>query len=115
METSTQVSPVVLVVDDEAAIREAVRDILELMEIQSVLAANGLEAINLFLQHRERVKAILLDMRMPVMSGRETYDKLRELDTHVKIILSSGYDEKFTVLRIGAESFHYKQTEVHGS
>lgn len=98
METSSQASPVVLVVDDEAAIREAVRDILELMEIQSILAANGLEAIDLFIQHRDRIKAILLDMRMPVMSGRETYDKLRQLDSNVRIILSSGYDEKFTTL-----------------
>jgi CheY-like chemotaxis protein len=74
------------------------------MEIQSILAANGLEAIDLFIQHRERIKAILLDMRMPVMSGRETYDKLRELDSNVRIILSSGYDEKFTTMSDDADT-----------
>lgn len=104
MDTSTQNSPVVLVVDDEEAIREAVRDILELVEIQSILAANGREAIELFNEHRSRIKAILLDLRMPVMSGSETYEKLRELDTEVRIILSSGYDEKVSTLNFDADT-----------
>lgn len=103
MDTSIQNSPVVLVVDDEEAIREAVRDILELVEIQSILAANGREAIELFVQNRDRIRAILLDLRMPVMSGSETYEKLRELDRDVRIILSSGYDEKMSTLDFTAD------------
>ena len=104
MDTSAQTSPVVLVVDDEEAIREAVRDILELVEIQSILAANGREAIELFIQNRDRISAILLDLRMPVMSGSETYEKLRELDRNVRIILSSGYDEKVSTLNFDADN-----------
>jgi DNA-binding NtrC family response regulator len=98
MDTTSQNSPLVLVVDDEEAIREAVRDILELVEIHAILAANGLEAIELFNKHRTQIKAILLDLRMPVMSGTETYEKLRELDSKVRIILSSGYDEKMSTI-----------------
>lgn len=100
MDTTTQNSPLVLVVDDEEAIREAVRDILELVDIHAILASNGLEAIDLFNQHRTQIKAILLDLRMPVMSGTETYEKLRELDPDVRIILSSGYDEKMSTIDI---------------
>ncbi len=103
MDTSNADSPVVLVVDDEEAIREAVRDILELVEIPAILAANGQEAIELFKQNQGRIKAILLDLRMPVMSGTETYQKLRELDTNVRIILSSGYDEKVATLNFDAD------------
>jgi DNA-binding NtrC family response regulator len=103
MDTSTQNQPVVLVVDDEDAIREAVRDILELVEIQSILASNGREAIDHFIQNRSSIKAILLDLRMPVMSGTETYEKLRELDPGVPIILSSGYDEKVSSLNFEAD------------
>lgn len=98
MDTTSQNLPLVLVVDDEEAIREAVRDILELVEIGAILAANGREAIELFIQHRDQIKAILLDLRMPVMSGAETYEKLRELDTTITIILSSGYDDKVATL-----------------
>ena len=104
METSTQNSPIVLVVDDEEAIREAVRDILELVEIPSILASNGREAIDLFVENRDRIRAILLDLRMPVMSGTETYQKLRELDSNIRIILSSGYDEKMSTLDFSADS-----------
>jgi DNA-binding NtrC family response regulator len=98
MDTTNQNLPLVLVVDDEDAIREAVRDILELVEIGAILAANGREAIELFVQHRSKIKAILLDLRMPVMSGAETYEKLRELDKTITIILSSGYDDKVATL-----------------
>jgi DNA-binding NtrC family response regulator len=104
MDNPTEITPVVLVVDDEDAIREAVRDILELVEIQSILAANGREAIDLFVHHRNQIKAILLDLRMPVMSGTETYQKLRELDREVRIILSSGYDEKMSTVDFDADA-----------
>ena len=103
MDTSTQSSPLILVVDDEEAIREAVRDILELVNIESILATNGQEAIELFKEHHQRIKAILLDLRMPIMSGTETYEKLRELDADIRIILSSGYDEKMSSLDIEAD------------
>lgn len=103
MQPSTEQLPSVLVVDDEEAIREAVRDILELVELQSILAANGKEAIDIFIQHQASIKAILLDLRMPVMSGIETYEKLRELDSNVTIILSSGYDEKMSTINIDAD------------
>ena len=103
MDTTKQNTPIVLVVDDEEAIREAVRDILELVDIQSILASNGREAIALFNEHRGRIRAILLDLRMPVMSGTETYEKLRQLDTEVRIILSSGYDEKVSTLNFDAD------------
>jgi DNA-binding NtrC family response regulator len=86
--------PCVLVVDDEEAIREAVRDILELIEVKTILAANGQEAMDLYAEHRDKIHAILLDLRMPVISGSETYRKLREMGATITIILSSGYDDK---------------------
>ncbi len=98
MEGEKITSPYVLVVDDEEAIREAVRDILELVAINTLLAANGQEAIDLYPRHRDTIHAILLDLRMPVMSGNETYRRLREAGATVTIILSSGYDDKVTTI-----------------
>lgn len=98
MSASNQTPPLVLIVDDEEAIREVVRDILELAGIETILAANGQEAIELFTQHHERIRVILLDLRMPIMSGTETYHRLRELDADVRVILSSGYDDKVSSL-----------------
>ena len=97
-------NPCVLVVDDEEAIREAVHDILELIGVDSLLAANGREALALFAEHRHRIRAILLDLRMPVMSGTETYEKLREAGADVTIILSSGYDDRIATLNLEDDS-----------
>ncbi len=90
--------PLVLVVDDEVAIREAVRDILELAGVEAVLAANGHEALEAFNRFAHRVRLVILDLRMPVMSGLDTYHHLRKLNATVPIVLSSGYDEKIAEL-----------------
>lgn len=103
MSASSPTSPLVLIVDDEEAIREAVRDILDLTGIDTILAANGQEAIELFIRHRGRIRVILLDLRMPIMSGTETYHRLRELDPDVRIILSSGYDDKVSSLNFESD------------
>lgn len=100
-------TPLVLIVDDEEAIREVVRDILELSGIETILAANGQEAIELFTQHHDRIRVILLDLRMPIMSGTETYHRLRELDPHVRVILSSGYDDKVSSLNFQVDDAVY--------
>lgn len=86
-------SYLVLVVDDQKAIREAVRDILAFAGIDSIEATNGQEAVELFLAHRERIGAILLDIRMPVMNGLDAYHIIRQLDPDVRFILSTGYDD----------------------
>ncbi|MEZ4708034.1 MAG: response regulator [Caldilineaceae bacterium] len=83
----------VLVIDDECAIREAIGDILDLIDINVISAANGKEGVELFTRCHSKISMVLLDMQMPVMSGEETYRRLRELDASIPIILSSGYGE----------------------
>ena len=84
----------VLVIDDEALIRESIQDILEISNIQTLNAANGQAGIELFKDRRSDIKTILLDISMPVLSGPETLEKIRELDPEIYVILSSGYPEK---------------------
>jgi two-component system, cell cycle sensor histidine kinase and response regulator CckA len=95
--------PLVLIVDDEAAIREAVQDILELSDFRTITACNGQEALDLFDQHRDRIRVVLLDLRMPVLSGPDTYHRLRELDPVLTIVLSSGYDESMVTMEFGED------------
>jgi two-component system, cell cycle sensor histidine kinase and response regulator CckA len=83
----------ILIIDDEKAIRDAVTDILEMVDVTTVTASNGKDGIDMFQRHAGKVRAILLDMRMPVMSGAETYRALRQIDAEIPIILSSGYDD----------------------
>lgn len=69
-------SPAVLVVEDEPDIRETLRDVLEMEGYRVRCAANGKEALDVLSEMRP--KLILLDLMMPVMSGYELLQRLRE-------------------------------------
>ena len=86
-------APLVLVIDDEQPVREALVDILELAGFRVITAADGQEGYALFLEHHAEVRVVVLDLVMPVLSGEETFRLLRAADPVVKVILSSGYDE----------------------
>ncbi|MBK8903044.1 MAG: PAS domain S-box protein [Anaerolineaceae bacterium] len=90
---NTAVSGLVLVIDDEAAVREAVSDILEMEGINVLAAANGDAGIALYQEQAEAIDLVLLDLSMPGKSGHETFEALKEIDPNVRILLSSGYSE----------------------
>lgn len=84
----------VLVVDDEAPVREAVMDVLSLEGIQVLAAADGQMALDIFSERASEIDLVLLDLSMPGLSGDETLRRMRELDSTVPVILSSGYDKR---------------------
>lgn len=93
VEAYSTTKPLVLVIDDESAIRESVTDILMMEGIQVVTAASGNEGIACFRQQQHQIGLVLLDLKMPGMSGEETLRALRQIDGQVRVILSSGYNE----------------------
>ena len=80
----------VLVVDDEAAIREITKTSLECFGYNVILASDGMEAIAKYIQHQQQIKLVLLDMMMPNMDGLTTIQKLENIDPNVTVILMSG-------------------------
>lgn len=86
-------SGIVLVIDDEAAVREAVSDILELEEIEVLTAENGQKGLAIYQENADSIDLVLLDLSMPGLSGQDTFSKLQKLDPNVRILLSSGYSE----------------------
>lgn len=104
-----------LVIDDESTVREAVADILEMVDIGVIEAGNGQEGLARFRENRPKINAILLDMQMPVMNGEETFLHLRELDPNAQIIVSSGYSEAETMQHFvgqGLVSFLQKPYDI---
>lgn len=83
----------ILVIDDEEAVREAVFDILGFEGWRVLTAVDGPAGIELFKICYREVDLVLLDLSMPGMSGAETFQKLKEIEPEVKVILSSGFDE----------------------
>jgi PAS domain S-box-containing protein len=86
-------SGTILVVDDEVAILKLTRFMLEKAGYRVVVAENGAVAIDIFRKDTGRIVAVLLDMTMPVMSGAETLQHLRDIRPDVPIALSSGFTE----------------------
>ncbi len=84
-------SGTVLVVDDEPLIRDLARDILKRYGYEVIIAEGGAEAVELYRQFNEQISAVLLDMVMPEMDGREVFRRIRELDPAALVIVSSGY------------------------
>ncbi len=91
----------VLVIDDEAPVRQAVSDILEMEGVEVVTAVNGTEGIQIYRQQQDKIRVILLDLSMPGLSGEETLHELCKIDPGVRVILSSGYGEFDVLERIG--------------
>jgi two-component system cell cycle sensor histidine kinase/response regulator CckA len=67
------------------------RKMLEKLGFEVLIARNGKEAMEVYEKTRDRIKLVILDMIMPGMAGGETYDKLKENNPDIKILLSSGY------------------------
>src|SRR6185295_8044409 len=70
----------VLVIDDESAIREVARETLSAFGYRVMIASDGAEAMAVFAAHRSEVKVVLTDMMMPYMDGPATIRALRRLD-----------------------------------
>lgn len=84
----------ILVVDDEAALREVMKTILERNGYRVITASDGAEAMASYLQNRAEIKAVIMDMVMPIMDGPAGVKALRRIDPEVKIIAASGLMER---------------------
>jgi signal transduction histidine kinase/ActR/RegA family two-component response regulator len=92
--TNGAAGQLILVIDDEKPVREAVTDIMNMHEVEVITAVNGQEGITLFTQHKNEIQLVLLDMSMPGLSGIDTLAELRQIDPEVSVILSSGYSQE---------------------
>jgi PAS domain S-box-containing protein len=83
----------VLVVEDEPSVRTTITRALQRTGFTVIAAVDGVEAVELFGQHRDEICCVLCDLTMPRMGGWETLTALRKLAPGLPVILSSGYDE----------------------
>jgi len=80
----------ILVVDDEVAFREITKASLESNNYKVLTAADGIEAVTLYAQHREDICLVLTDMMMRSMDGPMTIRTLQRMNPTVKIVATSG-------------------------
>jgi len=84
----------VLVVDDESSVRQVTKRILVALGFKVELAANGLKAVEIFESRPDDFSLVLLDMTMPDMDGVEVFQRLRDIQPEIRVVLMSGYSEQ---------------------
>jgi two-component system cell cycle sensor histidine kinase/response regulator CckA len=87
----------ILLAEDEQAVRDLARRILEGCGYTVLTATNGLEATTVAAQHRQNLQLLVTDVIMPKMGGRELADRLVRQDPRLKVLFLSGYTDDAVV------------------
>lgn len=87
----------ILVADDEPQILSLLNDILAMMGYKVLKALNGTEALEIFKKEKDKVKLAILDIQMPGIDGRKLFAEMRAINPSIKVIISTGYDEKTAI------------------
>ncbi len=94
----------VLVVDDEAPVRSIAVNMLNFLGYRVLEAGDGQQALDIVMRSGEKIDALLLDIYMPKLSGRDTFKQLRAAGYDVPVVVCSGFvidPDEFTILGEG--------------
>jgi len=106
----------VLLIDDEETILDVGQALLKAMGYKVLTAKSGQEAIELYQKNQEDTDIVILDMIMPNMSGGEVYDRMKEINPDIKVLLSSGYSvngQATDILNRGCNGFIQKPFNIN--
>ena len=81
----------ILIIDDEEIVRMLFVNVLSDQGYLIFEASNAFDGMTLYEQNQEQIELIILDMVMPEMSGRETFEALKKINKNVKVIVTTGY------------------------
>ncbi|MDY6987015.1 MAG: response regulator [Thermodesulfobacteriota bacterium] len=105
----------VLLVDDEEMIVDVGNEMLTALGYHVMVASNGKQAIALYEHNKDKIDMVILDLIMPDMGGGEVYDRLKEINPKVKVLLSSGYSiegQANKILERGCDGFIQKPFNI---
>jgi CheY-like chemotaxis protein len=89
----------VLVVDDEPIVRKIATASLERYGYTVTTAENGRVGVERFKELQSKLRIVILDMTMPVMSGEEALTQMRSINAGIPVVLSSGFNEVEAIRR----------------
>lgn len=81
----------VLVAEDEAAIRQFTSILLKEFGYDVIEAVDGNDAVNKFVENKDRIDLVLLDVIMPNRNGKEVYEEIKRVRPDMKVVFMSGY------------------------
>ena len=101
----------ILMVDDEAMVLDVGKLLLENLGYMVLIARSGREAGEICVKNNDEIDMVILDLIMPGMGGSETFDAFKEVNSDIKVLLSSGYSidsQASEILKRGCSGFIQK-------
>ena len=89
----------ILVVEDQAEVREYVAAVLHGLGYRVLQAANGVEALAIAGRQGSAIDLVLTDLMMPGIGGQELVEDLQKLDSEIKVLVMSGYARNWAEMR----------------
>ena len=105
----------ILMVDDDEIILKMSSKILEKLGYRVLRASSGKKALEVYEAEKGGIDLVILDMVMPGMGGGDTFDRIRAIEPHAKVLFLSGYsldDEASEILKRGCEGLIEKPFKV---
>jgi CheY-like chemotaxis protein len=81
----------ILIAEDDETIRVLTGEVLKQYGYSIIEAKDGKEAIQKFMEHRDKIQLLILDLIMPEKNGKEAYDEIRKSRPDIKALFVSGY------------------------
>jgi CheY-like chemotaxis protein len=106
----------ILLIDDEKMIIDVGQELLQELGYDVLTARSGQEAIEIYHEKSAEIDLVVMDLIMPGLGGSETYDRLKAIDAHVKVLLSSGYSingQASKILERGCDGFIQKPFNIN--
>ena len=80
----------ILIVEDEELLRDLVEEFLKVSGYRVLTANDGLKAVEYYKTHAGEIRVVLLDINLPVLSGPEAFQRMKEINPDVPVIFASG-------------------------
>jgi two-component system cell cycle sensor histidine kinase/response regulator CckA len=96
-------SETILVAEDNEALRDAVKEILESLGYRAVLAADGEEAVRVFEENPASIDIVFLDVVMPHLNGPEAYARMSLLKPGLPVVFTTGYASEANLIAIPSQ------------
>ena len=109
-------SETILFVDDEEEILNLGKNFLEKLGYKTMLARNGLEAVEIFKLYRKEISLVVLDLIMPIMDGKQAFFEIQKIAPDVKVLVSTGFhvdEDVEALLGRGCHGFLQKPFSMH--
>ena len=104
----TEGEETILLIDDDDMIISVYSQILRRYGYKVLIATNGKEAIEIYIENKDQISLVVLDMIMPEMNGDKVFTSIKEINPGVKVLLSSGYSHGNIVrdlMQLGCDGF----------